>query len=120
MTDEIFQLPDKRNLCYALYGPGDGQPVLYFHGTPASRLEPSLVTAFGIDLYALLFKYNIQLIAVDRPGMGLSSFNPTGDFISFTDDVAHLLGFLKISKCKVLCWSGGGPFALAMAYRFKD
>lgn len=120
MTDEIFELPDKRKLGYALYGPGDGEKVIYFHGTPSSRLEPSLVTAFGIDLYDLLNKYNIRLIAVDRPGMGLSTFNPKGNFTSFAEDVTKLLQFLKVSKSKVLCWSGGGPFALAMANRFPD
>jgi pimeloyl-ACP methyl ester carboxylesterase len=118
MTNEIFQLPDKRTLSYTLYGPGDGQPVIYFHGTPSSRLEPSLVTAFGINLDTLLIKYNIQLISIDRPGIGLSSFNPAGDFISFADDVALLLQNFGVGKTKILCWSGGGPFALAMASRY--
>jgi pimeloyl-ACP methyl ester carboxylesterase len=118
MIEEVFQLPDKRNLGYALYGPGDGQPVIYFHGTPSSRLEPSLVTAFGINLDALLVKYNIQLIAVDRPGMGISSFNPTGNFTSFADDVVSLLRFLKVDKAQALCWSGGGTFALAITNRY--
>ena len=118
MTSEVFQLPDKRTLGYALYGPGDGQPVLYFHGTPSSRLEPSLLTAFGINFDALLIKYNIQLVAVDRPGIGLSTFNPAGSFTSFADDVSNLFRFLKIDQTKVLCWSGGGPFALAIANQY--
>lgn len=120
MTNNIFQLPDKRDLSYCVYGPGDGQPVLYFHGTPSSRLEPSLLTAFDIDLEALLYKYKLQIIAIDRPGMGLSTFNPKGDFISFARDVNLLLNDLKIKQCAVLCWSGGGPFALAIANEYKE
>ncbi len=118
MTNYIFQLPDTRDLSYCLYGPGDGHPVLYFHGTPSSRLEPSLLMAYGIDIEMLLLKYNLQLIAIDRPGMGLSTFNPAGDFISFAKDVHILSQHLKIEQCKVLCWSGGGPFALSIANEF--
>ena len=119
MIDNIFQLPDNRNLSYCLYGMSSGQPVLYFHGTPSSRLEPSLLYAYSIDIESLLFKYKLQLIAIDRPGMGLSTFNPAGDFVSFAQDVNLLLQDLKIKQCKVLCWSGGGPFALAMAHECK-
>src|SRR4051812_38476539 len=120
MTNYTFRLPDARDLSYCLYGPGDGQPVLYFHGTPSSRLEPALLNAFGMDIEVLLAKYKIQLIAIDRPGMGLSTFNPAGDFISFARDVNLLLQDLKITSCKVLCWSGGGPFSLAIAYEYEE
>jgi pimeloyl-ACP methyl ester carboxylesterase len=120
MTDHIFILPNGRALAYAMYGPGDGYPVLYFHGTPSSRLEPSLVEAYGIDLYGLLVKYRLQLIAVDRPGMGLSTFDEKADFISVAHDAEHLLKSLHVQQCKVLCWSGGGPFALAFADQFSE
>ena len=120
MNNNIFHLPDSRHLSYCLYGPGDGQPVLYFHGTPSSRLEPSLLTGYDINIDELLFKYRLQLIAIDRPGMGLSTFNPAGDFKSFAKDVNLLLQDLNIKQCKVLCWSGGGPFALAIANEYIE
>lgn len=120
MTDHIFRLPDNRDLSYCTYGPGGGESVLYFHGTPSSRLEPSLLVGYNINIDLLLFKYKLQLIAIDRPGMGLSAFNPAGDFVSFAKDVNLLLHNLKIKKCKVLCWSGGGPFALAMGNEYKE
>lgn len=120
MIHNIFQLPGNRNLSYCLYGLSSDQPVLYFHGTPSSRLEPSLLSAYSIDIEALLFKYKLQLIAIDRPGMGLSAFNPAGDFVSFAQDVNLLLQDLKIKQCKVLCWSGGGPFALTIAHECKE
>jgi pimeloyl-ACP methyl ester carboxylesterase len=120
MTDLTFQLADERQLAYAFYGPEHGQPVLYFHGTPSSRLEPLLTTVYGIDLNGLLQQYNIRLIAVDRPGMGLSSFHEGRTMTSFAGDVQQLLQFLQIDTCQLLCWSGGGPYALAMAHLYPD
>jgi pimeloyl-ACP methyl ester carboxylesterase len=120
MTENSIQLPDKRELAYALFGPGDGEPILYFHGTPSSRLEPSLLDGYNIDLKSLLHKYNAHLISLDRPGLGLSTFNPKGDFISFANDVNFLTKELGVKKCKVMAWSGGGPFALCIAQQFPE
>jgi len=79
-----------------------------------------LLNAYDIDVEILLLKYKIQLIAIDRPGMGLSTFNPAGDFISFAKDIYLLLQDLKFKNCKVLCWSGGGPFALSAANEYNE
>ena len=119
MWNNIFQLKDGRNLGYALYGPESGRPVLYFNGTPGSRLEPLVLTAHDTDINSLLHHYNLKLIAIDRPGMGFSTFDPTRTFLSFADDVRQLTDHLHITECSLLCWSGGGPYALAMAYRHK-
>lgn len=118
--DQTFTLPDGRQLGYCLYGQPEGRPCLYFHGTPSSRLEPQLLAAYDIDLNLLLYKANLFLIAVDRPGMGLSTFNPKGDFLSFAHDVQQLLQHLQITDCAVLSWSGGGPYALAIAHRYPQ
>ncbi|MBD0331888.1 MAG: alpha/beta hydrolase, partial [Chitinophagaceae bacterium] len=56
--------------------------------------------------------------AVDRSGMGLSTFNVMGNFLTFADDVKQLTEFLNIINCSVLCWSGGGPYALAIAHQY--
>lgn len=120
MHNGIFDLKDGRKLGFALYGPETGQPVLYFHGTPSSRLEPQLLNAYNVNLEDLLLRSGIRLIAIDRPGMGLSSLHPTGDFLSFAEDVKQVADHLSVSACPVLCWSGGGPYALAMAFRFSQ
>jgi pimeloyl-ACP methyl ester carboxylesterase len=120
MTEASIQLPDKRKLAYVLWGPADGEPVLYFHGTPSSRLEPSLLYAYNINLEELLLKYKVRLISIDRPGIGLSTFNANGNFVSFAEDVQVLAQRLEINNCKVMAWSGGGPFALAIAHRFPS
>ena len=117
MFHQSITLPDQRKLGFALYGPASGRPLFYFHGSPSSRLEPLLLNEFGVDLEGLLLQSNVRLIAVDRPGMGLSSFNPQGSFLSFADDVKMLAHQLFLGRCPVLCWSGGGPYALAIAHR---
>lgn len=115
-----YTLQDGRQLGYALYGPANGQPVLYFNGTPSSRLEPLLLTVYGISVQELLHRYNIHLIAVDRPGTGLSTFDEHRSYTSFAADVHQLLQHLQIPDCAVMCWSGGGPYALTMAYQYPQ
>jgi pimeloyl-ACP methyl ester carboxylesterase len=118
MTEGIFTLSDDRKLSYAVYGPPDGKPVLYFHGTPSSRKEILILKAYGIDFDTTLFQAGIKIIAVDRHS--LSTFHPKRTFLSFASDAAQLLRHFNIEKCPVLCWSGGGPYALAMAHRFPQ
>ena len=91
MTEGSIILPDHRKLGYSVYGAMGARPVLYFHGTPSSRLELNFLFEHGINLEKYLSDARLQLIAVDRPGMGLSSFNGNGSFLSFADDIIHLL-----------------------------
>lgn len=65
MTGHTIHLPDGRNLAYAVYGPADGRPVLYFHGTPSSRLEISLHNYYHLDIEQRLLALDLCLIAVD-------------------------------------------------------
>ena len=120
MTDLTFELADGRMLGYALYGPETGQKVFYLHGTPSSRLEPQLLNIWGKRLAQLLQQYNLQLIAVDRPGMGLSSFDNDRSYTSVAADALALLQHLGVQSCPVLCWSGGGPYALTLAQQFPQ
>jgi pimeloyl-ACP methyl ester carboxylesterase len=118
VLNNTIQLEDGRALGFALYGPKTGEPVLYFHGTPSSRLEPLLLGPYGIDLPKLLHRYNIKLIAIDRPGNGLSTIHTSGTFLSFANDAMHVLTHLNISSARVMGWSGAGPFALALTSKF--
>jgi pimeloyl-ACP methyl ester carboxylesterase len=101
-----------------VYGPADGWPVLYFHGTPSSRREILLLEGYGIDVHKLLHEREIKIIVPDRGA--LTTFHLQRNFLSFAEDAAQLLQHLGVGKCSTLCWSGGGPFALAMAYRFPQ
>ena len=108
-----LQLPDKRQLGYALYGSLTGRPVLYFHGLPGSRLEASLLDATARAV-------GLRIIAVDRPGFGLSDHQPTRRLLDWPDDIHLLARTLAIEHFGVLAVSGGAPWALACAYRLPQ
>ena len=105
-----FHLPDGRRLGYDEHGSPDGKPIFYFHGSPSSRVEFSL---FGDD--ALLRSLNVRLIAVDRPGMGLSDFQPDRRLLDFPNDLLALADHLNIERFAVLAYSLGGIHGLACA-----
>ena len=68
-TSQQIKLKDGRMLGYAEYGAPEGKPVFYFHGWPGSRLE---WLAFDAGA-AVAAELNARIIAVDRPGTGLSA-----------------------------------------------
>ena len=67
--DQQIKLRDGRMLGYAEYGVPDGVPVFYFHGFPSSRLDWQF-----FDNEDPVTELNARIIAVDRPGSGLSDF----------------------------------------------
>ena len=76
MKNNVHQLPDKRKLGYALYGPDDGEPVFYFHGTPSSRLEPLIINAYNKNIDELIqqfqqFRYDDDDFFIDDGISGL-------------------------------------------------
>jgi pimeloyl-ACP methyl ester carboxylesterase len=100
-------------LGFSEWGDRDGLPLLYFHGWPGSRLEARLgddaATANGV-----------RLIAVDRPGMGLSDYQPGRTFVDWPDDVLQLSAALGLDGFAVLGISGGGPYAVACAWKLSE
>lgn len=118
MTEAIFTLNDDRKLSYAVYGPADGKAVLYFHGTPSSRKEILLLNLYGIDVDQMLGECGLKIIVPDRGA--LTTYHPQRTFQSFASDSMQLLRHLGIAQCAVLCWSGGGPYALAAASCFPN
>lgn len=105
-----FSLSDGRVLGYDEHGPLDGQPVFYFHGVPSSRLDFHI---FGSS--ALAQRLGIHIIAVDRPGCGLSGYQQGRRLSDWPADVVALADELGFGRFAVLGWSGGGQYALACA-----
>jgi len=106
-----FVLPDGRQLGFSVVG--EGLPVLYFHGTASSRLETLLLKKFACA-------NGFQIIGVDRPGYGLSTFAPRNRFRDFTADVNCLMDHLRFEQFALLAWSGGGPFGLTYVALFPE
>lgn len=115
MINQQVRLPDGRQLGYNQYGSPDGTPLFYFHGAPSARVEFAL---FGDD--ALLHSLNVRLIAADRPGMGLSDFQPQRRLLDWPADVLALAGHLGIERFSILAYSLGGPYGLACAYAIPE
>jgi pimeloyl-ACP methyl ester carboxylesterase len=113
-TEGNVLLADGRNMTFAEYGSPDGHPVLYFHGSPGSRLEPLLI---GEDVFV---QRGLRIIAPDRPGMGRSTFQPHRGFSDWPVDVAALVDALGLDKFSVLGNSGGGVYAAACAARIPQ
>ena len=111
--DNVLRLKDGRLLGYAEYGDPDGRPVFFFHGMPGSRLEAKLGDAAAQKL-------GVRLIAMDRPGYGLSDFKPRRTFLEWPDDVLELADALGIDRFAVGGVSGGGPYVAACALKIPD
>ena len=112
MTDfQFFTLPDGRKLSFVEFGKKDGSPVLYFHGTPSSCLEPSMI---GDEVF---IKHNLRIISPSRPGMGQSDEHKNRTFIDWTNDTVALADHLGIEKFAILGYSGGAPYTLACALK---
>ncbi len=98
-------LPDGRLLGVWAGGDPDGVPVIYFHGTPSSRLQ-----AVSGDDAAM--RRGVRLIAVNRSGYGASPDASTS-LSSVAEDTMALANVLGLHRFAVLGVSGGGPYALA-------
>jgi pimeloyl-ACP methyl ester carboxylesterase len=101
------RLRDGRTLAYAAAGPADGFPVFSCHGTPGSRLPERWAEAAE--------SAGARFVQPDRPGYGLSDFNPDQSLLGWAADVAELSDSLGIDRFAVVGTSGGGPYAAACA-----
>lgn len=110
-TQQI-KLADGRMLGYDEHGDPQGKPVIFMHGFPGSRFDWPL---FDPDDSAMDLK--ARLIAVDRPGMGLSDFKKRREILDWPDDVSELADKLQLDQFAVLAISGGGPYGEACAFK---
>lgn len=107
--NQTMSLRDGRTLGYAEYGKPKGKPILYFHGGNGSRFEAQWFAHAAVE-------HNIRLLAPDRPGFGLSDFQPGRQLRDWANDVSELADQLGIDQFSIFGLSGGGPFVAALAY----
>lgn len=110
--DQRLRLRDGRWLGYRETGDPNGTPVLFFHGFGTTRVvcppdEPAC-------------EQGIRLIALDRPGIGLSTPQPGRRLLDWPDDVGEAADQLELDRFSVVGWSGGGPYALACCLRLGE
>lgn len=97
----------------AEYGDQDGTPVLYCHGLPGSTVEAVAFDTAAADR-------GVRIVAVDRPGIGASAWSPRERVVDWAETAAAVADTLGLGRFGVLGVSGGGPYALACAYRYPD
>ncbi|MEC3920272.1 alpha/beta fold hydrolase [Nocardia sp. CDC160] len=95
-------------------GDHTGYPVLAFHGSPGCHVE---AVAFADAPAAAA---GLRLVAVDRPGMGMSELAPQRQVIEWTETVAAVADHFGFDEFAVLGASGGGPYAMACAHALPD
>jgi pimeloyl-ACP methyl ester carboxylesterase len=112
-TSRRLILADGRALGFDDFGDPNGTPILFFHGFGSSRV----VRHPDDDIAAQL---GARIIAVDRPGIGISTRRPNRRVTDWPQDVEELLDRLDIERASILAWSGGGPYALACGWRIPE
>lgn len=117
--DESGQTPvrlaDGRALAYAAHGPASGRPVLYFHGTPGSKHN-----WFLNHDEDLLEELGLRVLAIDRPGLGHSTFQAGRTLHDWPEDVREFADRAALDRFAVLGYSCGAPYALACAVRLGE
>lgn len=106
-------LDDGHTIAYGEYGDPDGTPVVFFHGTPGSRilagLFDSAATAAGV-----------RLLTFDRPGFGRSDPWPTRSISDAGTVVTAVLDDADVTTTSLLAFSGGSQHAIATAATDSD
>ncbi|MFX1478852.1 MAG: alpha/beta fold hydrolase [Promethearchaeota archaeon] len=111
--NQVLELKDGRKLGFAESGDLNGKPIFHFHGHPSSRIE---IRVFGKKPK----QHGVHIIAVDRPGLGLSEFKPKRTMLEWPDDVIELADHLGLEKFAVEGISGGGPYAVVCAFKISE
>ncbi|MCH8919252.1 MAG: alpha/beta fold hydrolase [Chloroflexi bacterium] len=108
-NDQTLPLRDGRNLGFAVYGDPDGTPEFFLHGFPGSRLGARIADKVAARL-------GIRVIALDRPGFGLSDFKTGRTIADWPDDLVEAADILGADRFAVIGLSAGSPYAAACAF----
>ena len=103
---QTITLPDGRQLGYLVVG--EGKPVFWFHGWPSSRLE--LLCLKGIAA-----SKHLQIVGIDRPGFGLSTYAHDKGSRDVASDVTFLADHLRLGRFGLVGFSAGGHHAVTCA-----
>jgi pimeloyl-ACP methyl ester carboxylesterase/ADP-ribose pyrophosphatase YjhB (NUDIX family) len=102
-----IHLQDDRKLAWSEWGPEDGIPVLFCTG---AGMSGSL--GFGATHLPAL---GLRLMAIDRPGLGLSDPHLNKTLSSWVDDMRELIHAKNLYPVLAVGFSQGAPFAFALA-----
>lgn len=108
-----IQLPSGQLIGIAEYGDPGGRPLAFYHGWPSSRRQAQM-------LHEPARQRGLRIIAIDRPGMSLSSFQENRCLLDWPPLVTEIMDVLKVDRFSTLAVSGGAPYALATGYAMPE
>jgi non-heme chloroperoxidase len=113
---QLLDSPDGRRLRYLELGAANWTPFVFFGGLATS------VGAFGLTEFARGTRESLGLraISVERNGLGETPFAPDLGYPEAVSDVLAVLAMLGVDRFSVVAFSGGGPFAAALAARVPE
>jgi pimeloyl-ACP methyl ester carboxylesterase len=115
-SPRTLRIASGRTVGYYEFGDAAGVPVFALHGTPASGAG----FAWADDR---AHARGVRLVAPDRPGVGRTDRTPLGlkfEIRDYPEELAATADALGIERFRVLGYSGGGPYALAVAHALPD
>jgi pimeloyl-ACP methyl ester carboxylesterase len=104
---------DGRAIGLTEHGDPRGRPLLWFPGSPSSRLWP----VPGVEAARAA---GVRVVVIERPGFGVSDFQSNRRVLDWPRDVAEVADALGLGTFAVGGSSGGGPYVAACAYALPD
>jgi pimeloyl-ACP methyl ester carboxylesterase len=113
LREKIFVRPNGDRVALSEYGVAEGEPVIFCHGWPSSRIMAELTDDAAREL-------RVHIISPDRPGIVGSSFVRKRRLLDWPPLLRELADFLRIDKFCVMAISGGAPYAYAAAWGLPE
>jgi len=104
---------DGTPVAYTEFGDPDGEPVVFFHGTPGSRLLAGLYDDPAQTR-------GVRVLSFDRPGYGETPPVAEYDQTDSPELLAAVLDDAGVESADLVAFSGGAPHALAAAAANAD
>ena len=111
--ENLIKLENGAVIAFEEYGNANGEPVIFCHGWPSSRIMARLTDEPARDL-------GIRIISPDRPGISGSSLQPDRKLTDWPHLVERIADHLAIRAFRMLAISGGAPYAYATAAAMPD
>lgn len=113
LRDGSFIRANGDRVAFSEYGVENGEPIIFCHGWPSSRIMAALTEEAACELGA-------RVISPDRPGIADSTFVAQRKLLDWPLLVNELADFLGLAKFRLLAVSGGAPYAFATAWALPE
>jgi pimeloyl-ACP methyl ester carboxylesterase len=111
--EDVFIRTNGDRVAFGEYGDASGEPVIFCHGWPSSRMMAELTEDAAREL-------RVRVISPDRPGIGESTFVQRRKLLDWPPLVSELADSLRIEEFRMLAISGGAAYAYATAWAIPE